>query len=113
MTGEQVRRQAELRAWRDLAEKLAGNPDIATADVSCPGAPVQIEGTFTDGRHWYFRSRHSHATLGTGATEDEAVGNDVAELYIGPNSAASWLTPDEAEEVFARLLGIATEGEQR
>lgn len=49
---------------------------IKDATVTCSGAPVQIEGTLSDGRCFYFRARHRSITLGVGDTPDAAVAED-------------------------------------
>jgi hypothetical protein len=41
--------------------------------VTCGAFPVQIEGRLTDGRCFYFRSRHERAQLGIGDDESSAV----------------------------------------
>lgn len=48
-------------------------PQVATVDSVLGAAPVQIEGTLTDGRHYYFRSRGQVAALGVGTAADDAV----------------------------------------
>ena len=73
---------------------------IATSRVTCEVAPVQIEGTLTDGRYFYFRARHRSISLGVGATAEEAVaGDDIGFRMSGFDSdrhAWSWIDPHHA-----------------
>lgn len=90
--------------------------------VTCRAAPVQIEGRLTDGRWFYFRSRHQRASLGAaprpedhpdGDAIDAGMGKDVPGgsrvvrdlSHLGP-SGASWLSLDDA---FALLREMAAE----
>lgn len=51
--------------------------EVKTYDVTCEGAPVQVQGSLTDGRRYYFRARHRAIELGVGATDEDAVGATV------------------------------------
>lgn len=57
---------------------------IQDSRVTCSAAPVQIEGTLTDGRRFYFRARFGRAQLGIGPTVDAAV----AAIFGGPGLCA-------------------------
>lgn len=51
--------------------------EMATYDVTCHGAPMQVQGSLSDGRRYYFRARHRAIELGVGATDEDAVGATV------------------------------------
>jgi hypothetical protein len=48
---------------------------------TCRARPSQVEGKLVDGRWFYFRYRHGWASLGVGATLDEAI-DDPSEAAI-------------------------------
>lgn len=83
-------------------------------EVTCGAAPVQIEGRLTDGRTFYFRSRHQHAKLGVGADQDEAVDATLEKpegryverdlSHLGPYGA-SCIGLDEAFHLLREMAG--------
>ncbi|HWB37868.1 MAG TPA: hypothetical protein VHA75_17770 [Rugosimonospora sp.] len=95
---------------------LRPNLAIATHRMTTGAAPVQIEGTLTDGREFYFRSRHRTITLGAGATQDEAVAENLLALelkgFSNDRHALSCLEETDAVAIaqfLVRLLGDCEE----
>jgi hypothetical protein len=71
--------------------------------------PNQIEGTTSDGRFFYFRARHGFATLYIGNTLDQCyegveVGPNKTMVWSNEVAGAGWLTPDEYESLFWRVI---------
>jgi hypothetical protein len=102
---------------------------VATMKTTCEACPVQIEGTLTDGRYFYFRSRHRQTTLSLGpdpygaveagieAEDGEALtGRGFAKRVWPVNEEtgrhpASYLEPDRALQLLDELLAQIEEQE--
>ena len=65
-------RNDDSKLFNLLALVLA-HPYVAEAALISSVAPVQVEGTLKDGRHFYLRHRHSQSQLGLGATQEAAL----------------------------------------
>jgi len=53
--------------------RIRALPGVAIAELTCSSAPCQVEGTLTDGRHFYLRTRSSYTGLGVGDSPGGAV----------------------------------------
>ncbi len=81
-----------------------GHPLVRTAEETCGGCPVQIEGTLVDGHHFYFRYRHGYASLGVGPTEDAAIRDpDAAGMEYGDGWVGVFESAAERNSVFSQL----------
>lgn len=80
---------------------------VADHRRTCSACPTQYEGTLVDGRTFYFRFRFARATLGVGATIDQAV-CDPAETCIGYGDHPMDGSIDEAEfqRLFVELMDL-------
>jgi len=56
-----------------LATAFAQHPLVATAEVTCNQAPLQVEGEFTDGSRYLFHCRNGIAELGRSVNHAEPV----------------------------------------
>ena len=74
---------------------------IATTQCTGFACPEQHEGTLIDGRVFYYRLRFSRATLGVGATLDDAVQDG----WTRPHAIYNVLSPldGEPEGIMARI----------
>lgn len=78
---------------------------LAEAHVTTMACPVQIEGTLTDGRCFYFRYRWGEARLGLGVTIDLATEDDhVMVLEYGDTMQGGFDSTSECNEVLGRLI---------
>ncbi|GAB6902502.1 hypothetical protein [Kineosporia succinea] len=85
---------------------------ITERRTTCATAPVQIEGTLSNGQFFYFRARHTGISLGIGATPDEAVENTViavglaqqGAIPVGPHEWSHLAQPDLVLEALLSLL---------
>ena len=102
--------EARYEPWADWEGAVKPHPRIYVIRKTCSGSPVQWEGLLDDGRDWYFRARFEHASLGVGATPEEAVWaacwelDPSGRLLPGPPppgavGAAARLDEDEAMEM--------------
>lgn len=76
--------------------------EIAVKNVTCEAVPVQIEGVTSDGRHLYFRARHSGITLRVAdAYDDAALSPDFCSLTLNGagEHAAGWMPVELAEDL--------------
>jgi hypothetical protein len=81
------------------------HPLIATAERTCLGCPEQYEGQLRDGRYFYYRFRWGTATLGLGATIDEAVADPFeAGAYLGDDLRGFFNDDWERDNTFGDLL---------
>lgn len=77
-------------------------PPGVSAAITCPAAPVQIQGT-VDGKFLYFRARWDEWRLGVGDTEEDAIMGTQWEIG-GEYENASWMPHKDAWELL--LKGI-------
>ena len=76
--------------------------EIAIKNVTCEAVPVQIEGMTTDGRHLYFRARHSGITLRVADKYEDVVRSlDFCSLTLhgAGEHAAGWMPVELAEDL--------------
>lgn len=96
------------------------NLDITEYRVTCEGAPYQVEGRVSDGRYFYFRSRHRTIRLGLGETPGLAAnasfgaGCVALELrgYEDDRHLVSSLDPGHARVLVEILLDIVVHAEE-
>lgn len=77
------------------------NPEIKM-EVTCPAAPLQIEGTI-NGVPFYFRSRWTRWSIGVGG--DPVIAPEwerEAEYQDGEPYAASWMPESEGKAIIER-----------
>lgn len=85
--------------------------------TTCAAAPVQMEGTLSDGRFFYFRSRHRSITLGLGDSPEAAV-SDPNEVGLqmtgwdGDKHALSWVSETDAANLLNFLLSLYQRAER-
>ena len=82
---------------------------IAHSEQTCMACPEQWEGRLTDGRYFYFRFRHSRASLAVGDDQGSVNGrmDHVIDLDPGGDSNRGLFNDGhEAAEVFGRLLEL-------
>lgn len=65
--------QATRTARYGLATAFAEHPLVATAEVTCNQAPLQVRGAFTDGSEYLFHCRYGSAELGRSVNQAEPV----------------------------------------
>lgn len=95
--------------WPAALASITALPAVQQVKLTCRTTPVQLEGTLTDGRHFYFRGRDGRVQLGVGATLDDAVAETVdGGAAIGRHEDAGWLDPDDVPELLAQLLDERT-----
>jgi hypothetical protein len=78
---------------------------VAEARITCPSYPWQAEGRLWDGPWFYCRIRSGRASLGLGASHEEAVSDGVwGDRII---DGVPWVPTDsEAWALFDRLLAL-------
>jgi len=82
--------------------------EISSLTWTCGACPVQIEGELTDGRQFYFRYRHAHASLAVGDYPQGVVSARSGVAVVGrdfPNRDPldGSLTISEAQELLASM----------
>lgn len=92
------------------------HPAIAEVSQSCASYPEQWEGTFTDGRAFYFRYRFARASLATGPDRSidgisrpwQATGDQQCAFIAHGDDPMDGAFSDDAErsEVFGRLFDL-------
>lgn len=78
-------------------------PEVATAEIVWEAFPLRIKGTFTDGRHWYFRYGQGFAGIGIGESAAGAVNDLHYDLSYGGEDEGA-LTTRELFDVFGICL---------
>jgi hypothetical protein len=97
---------AHEQAWNDVIAVLRQEGWVA--EMTCSAAPVQVEGRLPDGRRFYFRARHSEATLAVGGDDP----SDVPEWERSErHEMASHLPADDGEDIIRRLAGSFRAGD--
>lgn len=91
---------------------------IVEQRTTCAAAPVQIEGKLSDGRYFYFRSRHRSITLGLSyvsihaAVDDpNTVGFDMTG-WEDDRHALSWISEESAQALLGFLLALYQRAER-
>jgi hypothetical protein len=83
---------------------------VVSQVTTCEAAPVQIEGTLSDGRRFYFRSRHRRISLGASTTRDGAVAKDLIVLTMAgfddDGHPLSSLSDQDSQALLAFLVRV-------
>jgi hypothetical protein len=87
-----ARTQLEDATWRRLLLELRAQG--WEVELTCPAAPVQLEGRVPTGEAFYYRCRHNTCSLELGVTDESQ--DWEGELDVDGEFTASHLDPDQA-----------------
>ena len=85
---------------------------IVEMRCTCSACPVQYQGTFENGKHFYFRARWGEWSFGVGDTLDDAVTHAMQIMpddfqrrgETGEMFSASWMELAEAERIIRQCV---------
>lgn len=98
-----------------MKREVSKMPDIVSMELTCPAAPVQLEGELDDGRRFYFRARFRKIEFGIGQTVTEAAEKTVDntglrfELTTGDEShnyILSYMSEGYARQLIPMLIDL-------
>lgn len=94
-----VERHAE---WEVVSEALTERG--WTVEITCPAAPVQVEGRLPCGEAYYFRARWNEAEMSVGGDDPiDAYHWQGSEVVPGSNYEASYLSGPQGQQLLLRL----------